>query len=410
MNLVVKQNACPQAPLAQTRWAGLVSWASAPEALAVLVVVLTAGTAAEMLVRYGSVNHAAPIVMLATLATACLAAVRRFPWPAVLVMAAASVGLLAQGFSTDPVTRALTGTLPIALVLALALATYLVARSGPTWCAAIVVVPFAVLATWQPWTDDLVGRLGLVSLMTVTGLGAITGAGRRHRAQMVRLEATEQALTGTLRENVERAERARIARELHDVVAHHLSVVSIQAETTRLTIPDMPAQGARQLEAIGETARTALTEMRRLLGVLRDDAGAAQVGELAPQPTLGQITALIDQTREASTAPVLLVVKGAVEPLDPGIELTAYRIAQEALTNARRHAPGAAVEVELEYLPEALTLRVRDNGPGAGDAPPGHGLLGMRERAAMIGGSVEVGPAPSGGFKVTAVLPRTMVT
>jgi signal transduction histidine kinase len=159
--------------------------------------------------------------------------------------------------------------------------------------------------------------------------------------------------------------------------------------------------------------------MRRLLGVLREDAedAGATVADRHPQPGLPQLGELIDAAREASGAAARLIVSGPVAEFDPGVELAAYRIVQEALTNTRRHAPGAAVDVELRYDDDALHLRIRDNGPGpprapaAGgqapdQAPPsGHGLLGMRERALAVGGSLRTGAAPGGGFFVAADLP-----
>jgi signal transduction histidine kinase len=201
-----------------------------------------------------------------------------------------------------------------------------------------------------------------------------------------------------------RGERARIARDLHDVVAHHLSVISVQAEAARLTVPDMPAEGAKRLSAIGATARAALTEMRRLLGVLREDAGTGSARR--PQPGLDQLNELIDEARDLVGTSTRLIVRGRVVPLDPGIELAAFRIVQEALTNARRHAPGAAVDVELGYADHALRVRVRDNGPGLVDeATTGHGLHGMRERAATVGGALRIATASAGGFLVEAILP-----
>ena len=220
-----------------------------------------------------------------------------------------------------------------------------------------------------------------------------------------------------------RGERARIARELHDVVAHHISMISVQAETARVTVPDLAPESARRLGEIGDTARAGLTEMRRLLGVLRSDADADAEDERQPQPGLQQVTSLIEDSRTAAAGRVRLIVSGPVASLDPGVELTAYRIMQEALTNARRHAPGAAVDVELRYEQDMLTVRVRDNGPGPGPggthagtatghgagsghgAGGGHGLLGMRERAATLGGTLRTGAAPGGGFLVLAELP-----
>jgi signal transduction histidine kinase len=222
---------------------------------------------------------------------------------------------------------------------------------------------------------------------------------------------SSEAAAGTVFEYVARGERARIARELHDVVAHHISMVAVQAETARLTTPGMPELGARRLLEIGDMARAGLTEMRRLLGVLREDAEDAEpVVRRQPQPGLAQVNELIDEARNASGVGVRFIVSGPVVALDPGVELAAYRIVQEALTNARRHASGAAVDVELCFGGAALRLRIRDDGPGEGlgsSGMPGHGLLGMRERAQAAGGELRAGPAAGGGFMVDAAFPMS---
>jgi signal transduction histidine kinase len=228
----------------------------------------------------------------------------------------------------------------------------------------------------------------------------------RARRQAREREASRQTVQQTLLENVARGERARIARELHDVVAHHISMIVVQAETARLTTPGMPAEGARRLTAIGDTARAALTDMRGLLGVLREDTGP----ERRPQPGLRELNELLDECRESSGASTRLIVRGPVAALDPALELAAYRIVQEGLTNARRHAPGAAVDVELEYGADQLTVRVRDNGPGPGTTTAGHGLRGMSERVATVGGRLRTGAAPVNGFLVEAWLPVVRVT
>ena len=189
-------------------------------------------------------------------------------------------------------------------------------------------------------------------------------------------------------------------------------MIAVQAESARLTVPGLPSEGGKRLSAIGDTARTALTEMRRLVGVLREETrdGEEDAETLrAPQPGLSEIITLVDAARDVSGAAARLVVFGHCGPIDPGVELAAYRIVQEALTNIRRHAPGCAVDVELAFADGDLRIRVRDNGPGMtnGSQAPvtSHGLLGMGERAAAVGGSFHAGVPRGGGFLVEAVLP-----
>jgi len=282
---------------------------------------------------------------------------------------------------------------------------------GAQLLAIALVVPFLVLAL------AFHAGAATVLLASLVPIAVGTAIALRARTEAARQSAARAMLADTLTENLARGERARIARELHDVVAHHISMIAVQAETARLTTPGLPAAGAQRFAEIGDTARAGLTEMRRLLGVLREDVGDP-AGDRHPQPGLSQLAELIDGAREASGAGARLIVSGPVAPFDPGVELAAYRIVQEALTNARRHAPGAAVDVELCYEDDALRLRVRDNGPGPPLSPtassasspsraegPGHGLLGMRERAATVGGSLRTGAASGGGFLVEAVLP-----
>ena len=290
------------------------------------------------------------------------------------------------------------------------------AAAGAQYLGVVLAVPFLVLA--------LAGRGGDAAVLLAWGGPAAAGAGiavRARREARTRTAAGE-ALADTMLAHTARGERARIARELHDVVAHHISMVAVQAETARLTTPGLPAAGAHRFAEIGDTARAGLTEMRRLLGVLREDAedAGATVADRHPLPGLPQLAELVDAARDASGAGIRLIVSGPVTEFDPGVELAAYRIVQEALTNARRHAPSAAVDVELRYADDALRLRVRDNGPGPEGAPEtpgtesyrpadlaggGHGLLGMRERTLAVGGALWTGPAPGGGFVVEAVLP-----
>ncbi|WP_239151719.1 sensor histidine kinase [Virgisporangium aurantiacum] len=296
-------------------------------------------------------------------------------------------------------------TLTAAALVAQCVVLYLAGRQLPRKIALLLLLPVA-LASLLVVGNGLPGEpVAALWLLAVAMLGTGAGIARRGRAEAVERAVTQEAMRHSRLEHAVRGERARIARELHDVVAHHISMIVVQAETARLTTPAMPADGARHLVAIGDTARDALTEMRRLLGVLREDANPEP--DRAPQPGLSQLNQLIDGARVSAAVSTRLVVRGRVRPLDPGIELTAYRIVQEALTNARRYASGAAVDVELAYSEETLRLRVRDNGPGPSGSggTPGHGLLGMRERAGMLGGTLRTGPATPTGFLVEAVLP-----
>jgi signal transduction histidine kinase len=299
---------------------------------------------------------------------------------------------------------AILHTLTAAGCAAQLIAAYLVGRRGRPVLAVTVVAPYLLIVLTAARHPDvrIIGVL-LASLIPAVALAATTQRMRREDREN---RATRQAIAGTLLEHTARGERARIARELHDVVAHHISMVAVQAETARLTTPGMPAIGAQRLSAIGDTARAALTEMRRLLGVLREDTGTG-TPDRRPQPSLRELNDLLDEARDATGTSTRLILHGPPVTLDPGVELAAYRIIQEALTNTRRHAPGAAVDVELHYTVAALGLTVRDNGPGPTTRSPahGHGLLGMRERAAAVGGDLRTGAASTGGFLVEARLP-----
>jgi signal transduction histidine kinase len=199
-------------------------------------------------------------------------------------------------------------------------------------------------------------------------------------------------------------ERARIAHELHDVVAHHISMIAVQAETARLTTPGLPAAGAQRFAEIGDTARAGLTEMRRLLGVLREDADAT-VADRHPQPGLPQLAELIDTARDASGAGTRLIVSGPVAEFDPGVELAAYRIVQEALTNSMKHGHARAASVTVRLDGPVLTIEVCDDGRVPVGYVPGRGLLGMAERVSAFGGSLHHSAGEQGGFRLRAVLP-----
>ncbi len=218
------------------------------------------------------------------------------------------------------------------------------------------------------------------------------------RARQLEAERDAQAQIATA------AERARIARELHDVIAHHVSVMVVQADGARYMLRADPDRAETAVAAISRTGRQALAEMRRLLGVLR---AGDEISQLAPVPGLGQLRELLDEARNAGLS-VGFALRGAPRRLPEGAELAAYRVVQESLTNTRKHGGlAAAARVSLDYRPDGLLVEVTDDGLGAAAAPDGagHGLTGMRERMSMYGGTVEAGPLAGGGYRVTAWLP-----
>lgn len=305
------------------------------------------------------------------------------------------------------ISLAMFHTLTVGGALAVLIVLYRLGAASARLLTAALGLPFLALAVTGA-TDSTGTEAWLLTILlaSLAPAAAMTGHAIHTRHEAAEHHMARRAIAGELIEHTARGERSRISRELHDIVAHHISMIAVQAETARLTTPGMPAAGAQRLSSIGDTARAALTEMRRLLGVLRDDVGAGP-DDRQPQPDLRGVNELVDAARDASGTGSRLIVTGQPLTLDPGVELAAYRIIQEALTNTRRHAPGAAVDVELRYTDHRLTLRIRDNGPGPPTAPPDgtHGLLGMRERATAVGGELHTGPALGGGFLVTANLP-----
>ncbi|MFG2545649.1 sensor histidine kinase [Streptomyces sp. NPDC048594] len=251
-----------------------------------------------------------------------------------------------------------------------------------------------------------------VALFAVVVLLGIALRGRREArnqlAEQTSLTAEERARRTLLEE------RSRIARELHDVVAHHMSVISIQAQVAPLLVENPPDELRENLAGIRQNALEALTELRRVLGVLRsehpDVLEASEGGDPlphAPQPTLDRLDALVENTRAAGLT-VTTQASGTRRPLPPGVELSAYRIVQEALSNVLRHAPGATARVHLTHLPIGLRVEVSNTRPKRTPAPSqgaGHGLLGMRERVAMLDGSLTAHALPGGGYQVAAFLP-----
>ncbi len=357
------------------------------------------------------------IFLLCLAATLPLAFLRPAAAAVTITVACVLALVLPQQLAAQGTLAGLYG-LTVAGAAAELIAVCRLGRSGSPVLAVALTVPLPVLALTVPLpvlalAGGAAGETRVLTLLlaSLAPAAALAGIARRARSEALADSAVRQAITGSLLEHTARGERARIARELHDVVAHHISMVAVQAETARLATPGLPPAGEQRLLAIGDTARAALTEMRRLLGVLREDARAATPGPPAadrqPQPGLRELNELLDEARDASGAGTRLILRGSPVPLEAGVELAAFRIVQEALTNARRHAAGAAVDVELHYTGDGLRLIIRDNGPGppAVLPPGGHGLPGMRERAAAVGGELQAGAAAGGGFLVTARLP-----
>jgi signal transduction histidine kinase len=230
-------------------------------------------------------------------------------------------------------------------------------------------------------------------------------AGLRERAARLEIERDQRGRLAVA------TERARVAREMHDIVGHNLSVIITLADAGRYATDLAPERGKEALQLIGDTGRQALSELRRVLGVLRETAGTSGAEPaLSPQPGLADIDTLCAGVRAAGLE-VVYRTAGDVETLDSGVQLTVYRIVQEALTNTLKHA-GPDTRVHLAILVEdtSLTIRVQDTGPALLPGPPreeGHGLVGLRERAALYGGKVSAGPAPGGGWSVRATLDLT---
>ncbi|GAA4218573.1 signal transduction histidine kinase [Streptosporangium album] len=295
---------------------------------------------------------------------------------------------------------------------AVIIAMYAVAslRSVPWAVAAGLVTELGLaLSFGQITRDPDLGSFASASVFVVAvwiaGIYANTRRryleGLEERAERAERERDQQARLAAA------AERARIARELHDVVAHNVSVMIVQADGAGYAIDGAPEEARRAMQAISATGRQALAEMRRMVGVLRTEAEGETVDGYAPQPGLAQLDELVAQVR-SSGLPVDFRVAGVAQGLPEGEQLTVYRIVQEALTNTLKHGgPGARAVVEMEYGVRELLLRVTDDGRGAAAAerPGGHGLVGMRERVALFGGSVEARPQPGGGFRVVARLP-----
>ncbi|MFF5147224.1 sensor histidine kinase [Streptomyces sp. NPDC013157] len=278
--------------------------------------------------------------------------------------------------------------------------------------AVTVLVTWLLDGVWGAPPHQSTSVVTVVLSVIVVALGTALRGRREARAELGRQASLteEERSRRTLLE-----ERSRIARELHDVVAHHMSVISIQAQVAPHLVENPPDELRENLEGIRHNALEALAELRRVLGVLRSESPDEDApedpgtGPHSPQPTLDRLDALVENTRAAGLT-VTTRITGERRPMQSGVELSAYRIVQEALSNVLRHAPGASAHVEIEYMAYGLLLSVANSRPTR-PAPPspgaGHGLLGMRERAVMLGGSLTAGPREGGGYRIFAELPAT---
>ncbi|MGW4460689.1 sensor histidine kinase [Micromonospora sp. NPDC004704] len=324
----------------------------------------------------------------------------------------AAVALALTGFAAAVVD----GHQPLTAVVAFILLTYTTA-AGFTLRRAILVatalwVPILVTALALPAARDQIGVSGGYLLFTNVLIALVCFfVGRTVHARRATIRALEERARvaeenqRSMADQAVADERRRIARELHDVVAHHVSVMSVLATGARRVLPRDPAAADEALDSIAETGRTTLRELRRLLDVLRTD-DAEPAADLTPQPGLAGLESLVDQVREAGL-PVTLRVDGVPAPLEPSLALTVFRIVQEALTNALKHAGTATAQVRLTFGVYWLVVEILDTGRGPSLDPnlAGHGLVGMRERVALYGGTLRTGPRPGGGFRVYAKVP-----
>src|SRR5579875_2825407 len=369
--------------------------------------VVVALVAAGLLLAGGGLEHGlhhhestAVTAVLAAAVTLPVAVRRCWPVPVLAVVTGAGSVLTALG-------RA-----PVVVDVMLGLAAYLVATRCRRRTAIVALAGSELMLTGGILAAAAQSHAqadALRSLLTVGALWFIGDSVRERRRYLAGLAGQATARQQAEAERAQQAvrdERVRIARELHDVVAHSLSMVTIQAGVGRKIGADRPAEAVAALRAIEVTGRSMLEELRRILGLLYDDTGQPS---LAPAPGLADLDELAATVRSAGT-PVRLAVSGEAAELPPAASLTVYRIVQEALTNVAKHAHGAQASVRVQAGREGVRIRVSDDGRGMSAGPAGlvsggHGIVGMRERAAAFGGTLEAGPLPGGGFRVTAFLP-----
>ncbi|MEV0787762.1 histidine kinase [Kribbella sp. NPDC050459] len=326
------------------------------------------------------------------------------PRPAVVVSlftTAVTAALTTPVASSEPWPWGTTAAFGHSFVLAIAGARGLGRRELVGWWAATQAVGIVAIEL----APDRGSWSSLITMAVLSAAAVVVGDLLRSRTETNRRLVEQETISKAERAERERLqERARIARELHDVVAHHLSVVVVRADSAPHRLPDVPDAVRAEFTGIADEARTSLTEMRRVLRLLREPV--QQAGELGPQPGLDQLAELVESTRRAG-ADVQLV--GEVPSgFDPAVELTAYRVVQEGLSNAVRHALHAAVQVAVRRRTGELEVTVQNEKPPRPVVPApgsGHGLTGMRERVALLDGTVSAGPTPEGGYLVHALIP-----
>ena len=328
--------------------------------------------------------------------TVPLAFRRRHALPVVLIVGGVLITRAAIGSPNEDSASFFPALLLATFSVALYERRPQLAMAGGAFAVAAVLSAVLLGFGEDKGTSKDIGNLTIVTFFTVSAWSA--GWLLRKRAEHARRVEAE---SGALAKEAVSGERARIARELHDIVAHSVSVISVQAGAAEQYLERDPARARQHLGTVQDTARDALTEMRRLTGVLRDEAAGYE-----PQPGLARVGDLVERARDAGLE-VELAEEGERRSVPPGVDLAAYRIVQEALTNARKHAGEVAARVHVRYLDSAVEVEVvnaagsgAQNGEGAG-----HGLVGMRERARVYGGDLETGQQPDGGYRVRARLP-----
>lgn len=324
-----------------------------------------------------------------------LAVAARRPWPlaTLVVVQGGAAAVMATGVGWQLVGAVMAVLYTVALRLPLR-------RSAIALAAVLLAAGMILLVSPRLAPEPYMGGLAAVSVPLLIAVWAIGLAVRQQRAYTAALN--EQAERRARAEAAE--ERLRVSRELHDVVAHGMSLIALQAGVANYVIGERPEEAARALASIETTSRSALTEMRTLLGVLRDGDGAPVDPQLAPAPGLADLDRLTARTVQAGVR-VDLETRGRARELPAGVDLAAYRIVQEALTNVIKHAGSGGCRVTVAYEDAAVSVEVVDEGRGAVPSTGGHGLAGMRERTRLYGGEFEAGPLPGRGFRVAARLP-----